>query len=103
MRRRHSMPFGAECLEDGKVRFRLWAPKAQKVDLYLSKQNLLPLTKSADGWFELVTAATRDSEYQFEIDGQTKVPDPASRFQPSDVHGPSAVVDPAVFEWSDKE
>src|SRR5256885_13512991 len=98
MRRKHSMPFGAECLEDGKVRFRLWAPKAEKVDLYLYKQNLLPLTNSVDCWFELVIAASSPTQYQFFIDGHTKVPDLASRFPPSDVHVPSAVVDADSFD-----
>ena len=32
MKRRHDMPFGAECLNHG-VRFRLWAPTARQVEL----------------------------------------------------------------------
>ena len=103
MKRRHSMPFGAECLGDGKVRFRLWAPKAQTVDLCLATRNPLALSKLEEGWFELVIPASPDIQYQFQIDGQTKVPDPASRFQPSDVNGPSAVIDPAAFEWKDEQ
>ena len=103
MRRRHPMPFGAEYLNDGKVRFRLWAPKAQRVDLCLASQEPLALSKLEDGWFELVTYAAADSRYQFQINGQTKVPDPASRFQPSDVHGPSQIIDAAAFEWQDEK
>jgi len=45
------MPFGAEYLNDGKVRFRLWAPKAQGVDLCLASQEPLALSKLEDGWF----------------------------------------------------
>ncbi len=97
------MPFGAEYLNDGKVRFRLWAPKAQRVDLCLASQEPLALSKLEDGWFELVTYAAADSRYQFQINGQTKVPDPASRFQPSDVHGPSQIIDAAAFEWQDEK
>jgi maltooligosyltrehalose trehalohydrolase len=96
------MPFGADCLDDGKVRFRLWAPKAQRVDLCLANQEPQALSKLEDGWFELVTNTPAGSRYQFQIDGQTKVPDPASRFQPSDVHGPSQVIDPAAFDWQDE-
>src|SRR6267142_249468 len=103
MRRRHSMPFGAECLDNGKVRFRLWAPKAERVDVCLANQEPLALSKLEDGWFELVTHTSAGSRYQFQINGQTKVPDPASRFQPSDVHGPSQVIDPAAFEWQDEK
>ena len=96
------MPFGAECLDDGNVRFRLWAPKAERVDLCLVNQEPRALSKVEDGWFELVIHAPAGSRYQFEINGQTKVPDPASRFQPSDVHGPSEVIDPAAFDWQDE-
>ncbi len=103
MRRRHPMPFGAEYLNDGKVRFRLWAPKAQGVDLCLASQEPLALSKLEDGWFELVSYAAADSRYQYQINGQTKVPDPASRFQPSDVHGPSQIIDAAAFEWQDEK
>ena len=97
------MPFGAECLGDGKVRFRLWAPKAHRVDLCLANQEPRALSKLDDGWFELVTHTPAGSRYQFQIDGQTKVPDPASRFQPSDVHGPSQVIDPTAFDWQDEQ
>ena len=39
MKRRHNMPFGAECRDDGSVRFRLWAPAARQVDLCLDDRN----------------------------------------------------------------
>jgi maltooligosyltrehalose trehalohydrolase len=97
------MPFGAESLDDGKVKFRLWAPKAERVDLCLADQAPQALSKLGDGWFELVTESSAGSRYQFHIDGQTKVPDPASRFQPSDVHGPSQVIDPTAFDWQDEQ
>ena len=96
------MPFGAECLEDGKVRFRLWAPRAERVDLCIDNREPLALSRLAHGWFELVTRASAGSRYHFQINGQTKVPDPASRFQPSDVHGPSQVIDPNAFDWQDE-
>ena len=96
------MPFGAESLDDGKVRFRLWAPQAERVELCLASENPLALFKLEDGWFELVTHAPAGSQYQYRINGQTKVPDPASRFQTSDAHGPSQVIDPAAFDWRDE-
>ena len=110
MKRSHSMPFGAEYRPDGSVRFRLWAPAAHQVAVCLDqdgKSKLLPLQRcdqdSRDqGWFELVTdAAKPGSLYRYQIDHGQQVPDPASRFQPRDVHGPSAVVDPGAFEWQD--
>ena len=93
------MPFGAEVLDDGTVRFRLWAPKAQDVSVDVSS-NSLPMSRLEDGWFELVTREARPGTlYQFTIDRQHRVADPASRYQPSGVHGPSQVVDPAAFTW----
>lgn len=98
------MPFGAGLLSDGSVRFRLWAPNAHEVALLLEHRESRPLSLSPleNGWFELTTSeAALGSLYRFQIDGQIKVPDPASRFQPNDVHGPSQVVDPSEFRWSD--
>lgn len=105
MKRSHSMPFGAEVRPDGSVRFRLWAPTAQRVDLLLEggKPERLALGKLEQGWFEVVTPHAKPSDrYLFQINDQMKVPDPVSRFQPKDVHGPSEVVDPVIFEWNDE-
>ena len=105
MKRRHSMPFGAECREDGRVRFRLWAPAAQQVEISLEgaqESKRIALERREHGWFELVTNAAKPGDlYRFRIDREKEVPDPASRFQPQDVHGPSEVIDPRVFDWQD--
>jgi maltooligosyltrehalose trehalohydrolase len=103
MNRRHNMPFGAECRDDGSVRFRLRAPAARQVELCLAGANTrLPLDRSKDGWFELTTdAAKPGAQYKFRINGTQEVPDPASRFQPLDVHGPSEVIFPDSFDWQD--
>jgi maltooligosyltrehalose trehalohydrolase len=94
------MPFGAEYLSGGKVRFRLWAPAATRVELVLNKSILL-MPRDDAGWFEMIVQAPAGSGYRFLINGSTPVPDPASRFQPEDVHGPSVVIDPGSFEWTD--
>lgn len=100
MRRIHRMPFGAEITEDG-VRFSLWAPTARDVSLVLEGSNL-PMQASGDGWRRLtVPEARAGSRYAYRVDCNITVPDPASRFQPDDVHGESLVVDPTAFEWSD--
>jgi malto-oligosyltrehalose trehalohydrolase len=105
MKRRHSMPFGAEYRDHDTVRFRLWAPAAHQVELCFGESNSsarLSLDRYDDGWFELVTdAAGPGTRYRFRIDGGQEVPDPASRFQPEDVHGPSEVIDPTSFDWTD--
>jgi len=106
MDRKHSMPFGAEVLADGSVRFRLWAPNANSVDLCLEDgaRGSYPLLPLDNGWFERISREARaGSLYRFQINHKTEVPDPASRFQPEDVHGPSAVIDPSAFSWKDED
>ena len=99
--RRHVMPFGAEVLGDGGVRFRLWAPGAQEVLLVLGNQ-AKPMMQVGAGWHELVEKARPGALYRYRIDGRHDVPDPASRFQPRDVDGPSEVIDPLAFAWQDE-
>jgi maltooligosyltrehalose trehalohydrolase len=105
MKHGHNMPFGAEYLDGGSVRFSLWAPAARKIELWLTASSgevCISLKRRDEDWFELVTdAAKPGTQYRFRIDGGREVPDPASRFQPDDVHGPSEVIDPMTFEWKD--
>jgi maltooligosyltrehalose trehalohydrolase len=104
MRCRHAMPFGAELSPAG-ARFRLWAPAAHQVELDLAVRGSraeLEMSALADGWFEAtVPDAPAGTRYAFRIDGGLTVPDPASRFNPDDVHRPSMVVDPLAYEWRD--
>src|ERR1051325_49066 len=75
MARKHSMPCGAECLSDGGVRFRLWAPKPERVDVLIDGSSL-QMKKDEAGWFEIVTKqAKAGSRYQFVIDGLLHGPD----------------------------
>ncbi len=102
MRRRHLMPFGAELLDDYGVRFRLWAPGVAAVALWLDEARELPMAAAGSGWFELTLPGARaGSRYRFRLPDGLLVPDPASRCNPEDVHGPSEVIDPAAFEWLD--
>lgn len=86
--------------------FRLWAPEARSIELVLESSgtglSFLPLQPSGEGYFAGafpgIAAGTR---YRFRIDGRPSLPDPASRFQPEGVHGPSEVVDPSQFTWTD--
>ena len=104
MRRRHAMPFGATVQPAGGVLFRLWAPAARRVDLCLEGLAELPMQGREAGWFELFVAdAAAGSRYRYRIDGGLRVPDPSSRYNPDDVHGPSEVIDPAAFLWQDGE
>ena len=100
-RNRHAMPFGAQVLAEGGVRFRLWAPAARTVDLVIAGR-ARPMQKQDAGWFELTDRdAAPGTLYQYRIDSKQLVPDPASRFQPNDVDGPSEVIDPSRYPWKD--
>ncbi len=99
------MRFGASVDRQGGVRFALWAPAADAVDLVIEapgEARRIPLGPQGEGWFGVrVAGAAAGTRYRFAIDGKISVPDPASRFQPDDVHGASEVVDPAAFDWAD--
>ena len=95
------MPFGAEMQGDGSVRFRLWAPSHAAISMELGGRPI-PMARMADGWHELVTReASAGTHYRFILPDGLRVPDPASRHQPEDVHGPSMVVDPTSHAWQD--
>ena len=87
----------------GAVRFRVWAPAAHQVELVreVSKD---PVALSPDGqgyWEAAVPDLAAGTLYRYRVDGAGPWPDPTSRSQPLGVHGPSAVVDPGRFAWSD--
>jgi malto-oligosyltrehalose trehalohydrolase len=99
------MPFGAAIVPRG-VRFRLWAPAARRVEVGVGAavDDLAwhDMRGDADGWFECdVEGARAGARYCFRIDDATRVPDPASRCNPDDVHGASQVIDPLVYDWHD--
>jgi maltooligosyltrehalose trehalohydrolase len=102
-RRAHRMPFGAEVREDGTTRFRLWAPGARQVELWLEEpRRAIAMPRDTGGWAEYVTReAPPGARYRYRIDGEMLVPDPGARFQPGDVHGASEVVDPLAHAWTD--
>ncbi|HEX3412932.1 MAG TPA: malto-oligosyltrehalose trehalohydrolase, partial [Stellaceae bacterium] len=95
------MPFGAELQADGRVRFRLRAPSHREVQIELDGETAA-MQPVGEGWHELVTYRARaGTRYRFILPDGLRVPDPASRYQPEDVHGPSEVVDPGAYVWRD--
>jgi maltooligosyltrehalose trehalohydrolase len=63
----------------------------------------IPLKGECSGYFaETVSSARPGTLYRFRLeDSETLLPDPASRFQPGGPHGPSEIVDPGGFAWTD--
>lgn len=95
------LPVGAEVVPGG-VHFRVWAPRPRKVEVVLADETGLTLTAEGDGYFSgLVPEAPAGALYKYRLDGGAAFPDPASRFQPEGPHGPSQVIDPKAFEWTD--
>jgi maltooligosyltrehalose trehalohydrolase len=93
-------------LEPRGVRFRVWAPEARAVRVVFERPGpeVASLERFVDGTFgALVSGANAGDRYRYEIDGGTAFPDPASRWQPEGVHGPSQIVDPRRFAWSDRD
>ncbi len=98
------LPIGAEVQQDGRTHFRVWVPRRRNVEVVLEDpaRGSFPLHAEENGYFAGFAPAGVGTRYRFRLDGGDKAyPDPASRFQPEGPHGPSQIVDPAAFAWTD--
>ena len=101
-------PAGAELSPDGGVHFRVWAPVRTRVAVVLEGPEAageFPLDAEGEGYFSTrIPDLAVGTRYRFRLDDDpTLYPDPASRFQPEGPHGPSQVVDPWAYRWSDPD
>ncbi|MBX4950061.1 malto-oligosyltrehalose trehalohydrolase [Rhizobium binae] len=97
------MMFGPAFSEDG-ILFRLWAPLHERVAVRIEDAAPRPMQATEDGWHRCMVAdAGAGTRYRFVLPDGLEVPDPASRFQPQDVHGPSEVVDLSSYRWNSSE
>ncbi|MGA8572554.1 MAG: malto-oligosyltrehalose trehalohydrolase [Desulfobaccales bacterium] len=95
---------GAIPLREGSCSFRVWAPRCERLEVRLVAPGelLVPLQKGRAGYFQGVVAGVGPgARYFYRLDGAKDRPDPASRFQPEGVHGPSQVA-AAGFAWEDQ-
>ena len=96
---------GATPLPDGGTRFAVWAPTTDRVEVALIRDGAAEthaLTRQADGLhMGTVRRTPPGTDYAYRLDGGPDRPDPVSRWRPHGVHGPSRIVDPAAFQWSD--
>jgi maltooligosyltrehalose trehalohydrolase len=99
------LPVGAEPLAAGGVHFRVWAPSRKRVEVVSEGLTAFPLSAEGNGYFSgQSTALAAGARYRFRLDGEsTLYPDPVSRFQPEGPHGPSEIVDPGSFSWTDHD
>jgi maltooligosyltrehalose trehalohydrolase len=96
---------GAWCEAAG-TRFRVWAPTRERVDVVIERSRRAPLSqrleRAPDGTHTgFVDGAGAGDYYRYRLDGAGPYPDPAARFQPDGVHGPSQIIDAHQFSWSD--
>src|SRR5579871_943798 len=99
---RRRFPVGAEVLPHGGVSFRVWAASRRKVEVVPERGTAMELQPEGGGYFSgILAGASHGDRYRFRLDSAGAFPDPASRFQPDGPHGPSQVVDPTRFAWSD--
>lgn len=98
------MKLGAQYLGSSQTRFTVWAPYRESVQVRLEgaenrTAHLQPLQR---GYFRgEIHGAEPGDNYSLILDGDLVRPDPASRYQPDSVHGPSQIVDPSAFSWTD--
>lgn len=89
-------------IDDAGTHFRVWAPEAASVSVVIEGSGTArPLaSEGASGYFAGVFRdLAAGTEYRYRLNEGQAFPDPASRWQPHGVHGPSAVVDPRGFSW----
>ncbi len=104
-------PIGAELIGPNETHFRIWAPKAQHVELVLeesatknAKRTFHPLDPEKGGYFSGAANVGAGACYWFRVNRAEHFhPDPASRFQPDGPHGSSCVIDPTTFHWTDSQ
>jgi maltooligosyltrehalose trehalohydrolase len=105
------LPVGAELHHDH-AHFRVWAPRCSRVAIEIeiehgegSIERSEALEPEVDGyWSALVRGVSERARYRYRLDDDpTPYPDPASRYQPLGPHGPSELVDPTRFQWTDKD
>jgi maltooligosyltrehalose trehalohydrolase len=123
---------GTKIVAGGGVSFRVWAPKRRSVEVVLwpdlpdddwqaavpehrvtlEREESAPTPRvtstnraDQDGYFcAVVPDAAAGLYYGFRLDDDPRIfPDPASRFQPRGPAGPSQVIDPSAFSWSDAD
>lgn len=98
-----SRTLGAVHLGDDRASFRLWAPRAERVDLRIltPTHRTIPMERQDGGYHQRTPSGVElGSRYLFCLDGGPGLPDPCSRRQPEGVHGPSEIVS-LDFDWHD--
>ncbi|MGV8935610.1 MAG: malto-oligosyltrehalose trehalohydrolase [Allorhizobium sp.] len=88
----------------GGTAFRVWAPTRKAVSVVIEDGAAHRLERGDDGYFEGdIAGIGAGMLYRLRLDDDEQLyADPASRFQPQGAGGPSMVVDPGTYAWSDQ-
>lgn len=105
------LPIGAELISPNETHFRVWAPKAQRIEVALeasaarnARREFYALAPESGGFFAGTAPAPAGTLYRYRLNGREDLhPDPASRYQPGGPHRSSCVIDPGAFQWSDAD
>lgn len=84
----------------------MWAPLIKDVTVkFISpSEQVVPMEKIDKGyWKSVVKNVFPGSLYFYRLEDKIDRPDPASRFQPDGIHGPSQIIDPNAFLWGDDD
>ena len=98
-----AVSLGGTYLGGGKCRFEVWAPAAERVEVHIvaPRDRVFPLERAPRGYHAaVVDGVGPGSRYLYRLNDKER-PDPASRFQPEGVHGPSEIIK-TDFEWRDQ-
>jgi maltooligosyltrehalose trehalohydrolase len=102
------LQFGASVRDDNTAEFRVWAPNLTSLAVRILGEHprTIPMKRSSDlensEFVATVPQVSEGTDYAYVLDGARERPDPVSRWQPHGVHGPSRIVSPASFQWSDQ-
>lgn len=99
-----SLRFGAGVQPSG-VHFRVWAPRLRSLEVLILEERSRGIAMHPEEGGEFLAFAEglcAGADYMLLTGQGRRLPDPVSRWQPQGVHGPSRVVDPAAFPWSDQ-
>jgi len=83
--------------------FLVWAPRARSVEVRIvePRERAVPMQGAGCGYFHaVVEGISAGALYRYRLNGENERPDPASRYQPRGVHGPSQIID-SSFKWND--
>ena len=94
-------PWLGATVEEGGVRFRVVSPPTEKMEVVIEGGDAYPMTKDGNLFEALVENIGAGTRYRYRLDDDNLFPDPASRYQPEGVNGPSEVVNPSTFTWDD--